>query len=492
MPCGNASEDVAWQDVVAVNMPGAMPGEGERAAAAAAQPSLAIRLADVDKNYKLYPGPRERFFDALGLYRCLPKWFRPAFAQFPALRRLNLTVNKGERIGIVGRNGAGKTTLLKLITGNFAPSAGSVQVKGTVQALMQVGLGFHPELTGYDNIRASLVYNGLADGDLEAALADIIDFAELGEFLHQPLKTYSLGMRSRTQFAAATAVTPDILIIDEVLGAGDSYFSAKSAVRMRKLTQSGCTLLLVSHSMPQILQFCDKAIWIDRGAIVMSGQARDVVGAYEVESQRRIVSCTEGENAEFLDYRAKRWISDAIERQEIPSGEAAEETSSQLDDGRRVFRWPSERGVKIRRISCSANGREVQVYNSGHRMDINLELEHEVTAQLQCRYYLSIFNLEALRVAWITSPVDAFDGRAGNRRFVTVGLDPLLLGSGDFVLSCSVFDATDPAMINMATRYDLLARCLQFRVVENDGRQSPIFHHPASWNFRPSLNVGES
>jgi lipopolysaccharide transport system ATP-binding protein len=472
-------------------MPEAVPVQDERAAATVTAPTVAIRLVDVDKTYKLYPGPRERFLDALGLYRCLPKWFRPAFTDFPALRGLNLTVRKSERIGIIGRNGAGKTTLLKLITGNFAPSAGSVQVKGTVQALMQVGLGFHPELTGYDNIRAALVYNGLANGDLESALADIIDFAELGEFLHQPLKTYSLGMRSRTQFAAATAVTPDILIIDEILGAGDSYFSAKSAIRMRKLAESGCTLLLVSHSMPQILQFCEKAIWIDRGAIVMSGQAQEVVGAYEVDSQRRIVSCKEGENAEFPDYRAKRWISDAIERQEIPTGEAGEEISSELDDGRRVFRWPSERGVKIRRISCSANGREAHVYHSGHRMEINLELEHEVTARLQCRYYLSIFNLEALRVAWMTSPVDTFDGRAGNRRLVTIGLDPLLLGSGDFVLSCSVFDGTDPAMINMATRYDLLARCLQFRVVENDGRQSPIFHHPASWKFHPSLNIRE-
>ena len=404
-------------------MPEARPVEGERATAAAAEPAVAIRLVDVDKIYKLYPGPRERLLDALGLYRCLPKWFRPAFAEFHALRGLNLTVHKSERIGIIGRNGAGKTTLLKLITGNFAPSAGSVQVKGTVQALMQVGLGFHPELTGYDNIRASLVYNGLADRDLESALADIIDFAELGEFLHQPLKTYSLGMRSRTQFAAATAVTPDILIIDEILGAGDSYFSAKSSVRMRKLAQSGCTLLLVSHSMPQILQFCEKAIWIDGGAIVMSGQARGVVGAYEVESQRRIVSRKEGENAEFPDYRAKGWISDAIERQEIPSGEAGKEISSQLDDGRRVFRWPSEPGVKIRRIYCSANGREVHLYKSGQRMDINLELEHEVTAEVQCRYYLSIFNLEALRVAWITSPVDTFDGRAGNRRLAWISTD---------------------------------------------------------------------
>jgi len=222
----------------------------ETAATVETQPSppLSIALENVSKVYRLYPSPVAQMIDVLGLDRFMP-WRRASYPEFPALDDVTLTLHKGERVGIVGRNGAGKTTLLKLITGNFRPSKGTVRVEGRVQALMQVGLGFHPEFTGRENIRSSLLYNGLSGEAFQAAVADVIDFVELGEFLDQPLKTYSLGMSGRLQFAAATAIQPEILIVDEVLGAGDAYFSAKSAERMERFAESGCTLLLVSHSM---------------------------------------------------------------------------------------------------------------------------------------------------------------------------------------------------------------------------------------------------
>src|SRR5688572_23340088 len=173
----------------------------------------AVELVDVHKTYRLDRQPLRRLFGQP----------RPG-ATFDALRGVSLRVEKGGRLGIVGRNGAGKTTLLKLLTGNFAATRGSVTINGSVQALMQVGLGFHAEFTGYENARSALLYNGLSGAALEAALADVVEFCELGEFLHQPFSTYSLGMRLRLQFAAATAVRPDILIIDEIMVAGDAYF----------------------------------------------------------------------------------------------------------------------------------------------------------------------------------------------------------------------------------------------------------------------------
>ena len=240
----------------------------------------AVVLDGVSKIYRLYDSPSEQALDVFGLSR-LRFWRKPKYHDRAALEGVSLTVRRGERVGIIGRNGAGKTTLLKLITGNFAPSCGSVAVNGSVQALINIGLGFHPEFTGYENIRASLVYNGLAEAELNAAIEDIVDFIELDEYLHQPIKTYSLGMQSRLYFATATAIRPDILIIDEVLGAGDAYFSAKSADRMKRLTSSGATLLLVSHSMTQILQFCDEAIWIENGKVMLRDSALTVINAYE-------------------------------------------------------------------------------------------------------------------------------------------------------------------------------------------------------------------
>ena len=146
---------------------------------------------------------------------------------------------------------------------------------------MATGVGFHSDFTGAENIRASLLYSGLPGKEIEATIDDIVDFCELGDFLHQPVKTYSLGMRSRLQFAAATAIKPDILIIDEMLGAGDAYFTIKSNERLRKLTSSGCTVLLVTHSMSHVIQLCQRAIWINHGRILKEGEPRDVVGAYE-------------------------------------------------------------------------------------------------------------------------------------------------------------------------------------------------------------------
>ncbi|MGQ0524120.1 MAG: ABC transporter ATP-binding protein, partial [Betaproteobacteria bacterium] len=242
--------------------------------------------------------------DVLGVSR-LPFWKKRSYQEFAALKDINLEVLRGQRIGIVGRNGAGKTTLLKLITGNFQPTAGRITVNGQVQALMDMGLGFHQELSGLDNIKASLIYNGLSSGEIEDATADIIEFAELGDYLFQPLKTYSLGMQARLGFATATAIKPDILIIDEVLGAGDGYFAAKSAERMKQLTGNGVTLLLVSHSTPQIVQFCETAIWIDKGRIVENGDAMEVVKAYDAYLRSLDEKRIQIENSKRIDKRLK-------------------------------------------------------------------------------------------------------------------------------------------------------------------------------------------
>lgn len=241
----------------------------------------AIRLSGVSKMYKVFPTRRGRLLDALGLSRFL---LRPSGQprQFWSVRDVDLSLPRGARVGIIGRNGAGKSTLLKLITGAIAPTEGQIEVNGKVQALFEAGTGFHPEFTGYENIRASLTYQGLDGAKIDAAVEDISEFTELGEFLGQPIKTYSMGMLARLAFATATAVLPDILIIDEVLGAGDAYFLSKSSERMRRLVEnSGATVLLVSHAVEQILQYCEECVWVERGRIVRRGRALEVVNAYQ-------------------------------------------------------------------------------------------------------------------------------------------------------------------------------------------------------------------
>ena len=241
----------------------------------------AIRMENLGKMYKLYSRPGDKVLDALGINRFL-FWRKNYYHEFWALRDINMEIKKGDRIGIIGRNGAGKSTLLKLISGNIFPTEGKLEVNGKIQALLELGTGFHPEFTGRENIRASLAYQGLPTSQINRKEEEIIDFAELEGFIDQPIKTYSTGMNARLAFSTATAIEPEILIIDEVLGAGDAYFAGKCVERMKKLTEeSGATVIFVSHDLSSVQRLCSRVDWLERGKIVMRGQSLEVVKAYE-------------------------------------------------------------------------------------------------------------------------------------------------------------------------------------------------------------------
>src|SRR4051812_45482837 len=238
--------------------------------------AAAIRIDKLSRMYKRYRQPRHRVLDALG-FKLSPN----DFDEFWALRDISFTVGRGERVGLVGRNGAGKSTLLSIVCGRLMPTAGSVTVNGKVQALMELGTGFHPEFTGRQNILASLAYQGVTGARARGLLEEIVDFSELEEFIEQPVKTYSSGMYARLAFSTATAIEPDLLIIDEILGAGDAYFASKCADRMRRLTEdSGATVLFVSHDITSVQALCTRAIWIERGQLHMEGDTLSVSKSY--------------------------------------------------------------------------------------------------------------------------------------------------------------------------------------------------------------------
>ncbi|WP_286883314.1 ABC transporter ATP-binding protein [Aneurinibacillus sp. UBA3580] len=237
---------------------------------------IAISISHVSKMFKIYKRPRERILDLLGLGILT----RNKADEFWALKDIDLKIKKGSKIALIGRNGAGKSTLLKIIAGNLKPTTGEVQVAGKVSALMELGTGFHPEFTGRENIYASLSYSGIVGKEAKEKFDEIVDFSELEEFIDKPVKTYSAGMYARLAFAASTAIVPEILIIDEILGAGDAYFVNKSIERMKKLTEGGTTVLFVSHDITAVQKMCNEAIWIDRGRVVMEGHILDVSAEY--------------------------------------------------------------------------------------------------------------------------------------------------------------------------------------------------------------------
>jgi ABC-type polysaccharide/polyol phosphate transport system ATPase subunit len=209
-------------------------------------------------------------------------WKRqPSETPFYALKNVTFDVVEGESIAVIGGNGAGKSTLLSLVTGLAIPNEGSIQVKGRVAALLELGAGFHPDLTGRENVYMNAALLGFSRKETNNLFDSIVEFSGVGEFINQSLRTYSTGMSLRLAFSVAVNLNPDILIVDEILAVGDQSFHGKCIDRIRRLRKAGKTLLFVSHNAGMVLELCDRAIWLDHGELVMQGAAKEVVSAYQ-------------------------------------------------------------------------------------------------------------------------------------------------------------------------------------------------------------------
>lgn len=236
--------------------------------------NIAIKIQNLTKTYKLYNKPADRMKESL---HPLKKKYHK---KFHALNNVSFEVKKGETVGIIGKNGSGKSTLLKIITGVLTPSGGRVVVQGKISAILELGAGFNPEMTGIENIYLNTSINGMNKKQTNEKIDDIIAFAELGQFIHQPMKTYSSGMKSRLAFAVSININPDILIIDEALSVGDAAFSRKCFAKIEEIRSKGATILFVSHSEGSIVSLCSRAIWIDNGEQIIDGIPKLVTGLY--------------------------------------------------------------------------------------------------------------------------------------------------------------------------------------------------------------------
>lgn len=205
---------------------------------------------------------------------------KTAYEDFEALKGITLELSKGEALGIIGHNGAGKSTLLKVVAKVIKPIGGEVLVRGSIAPLIELGAGFDPELTGRENIYLNASILGFSRKEIDKKLDKIVEFSELGEFIHSPLKSYSSGMISRLGFSIATEVDPDILIIDEILAVGDEHFRKKCDERMQKFKERGITILLVSHNMTEVRRLCDRVLWLDHGMSKRYGDVQTITEEY--------------------------------------------------------------------------------------------------------------------------------------------------------------------------------------------------------------------
>lgn len=262
---------------------------------------LAIKVEDISKMYKLYEKPKDRFKEALGLTK------KKRYYEHYALNHVSFDVKKGETVGIIGTNGSGKSTILKIITGVLNPTSGSLTVDGRISALLELGAGFNMEYTGIENIYLNGTMMGFSREEISGRLDSILQFADIGDFVNQPVKTYSSGMFVRLAFAVAINIEPEILIVDEALSVGDVFFQVKCYHKFEEFKKMGKTILFVSHDLSSISKYCDRVILLNKGIKLAEGRPKEIVDMYKQvlvqQEEERDVPETKG----VKEYKAGAW-----------------------------------------------------------------------------------------------------------------------------------------------------------------------------------------
>jgi ABC-type polysaccharide/polyol phosphate transport system ATPase subunit len=354
----------------------------------------AIEVAHASKIYRRF-AHRKQFatLKSALLTRSLIKNLRPD-ETFTALSDVTVTVPKGQTLGVIGRNGSGKSTLLKLVAGITKPTSGTVRVNGRISALIELGAGFHPEISGRENVFINGIMLGLSKREVAKRFDEIVEFAELKEFIDAPVKTYSSGMYMRLGFAVAIHVDPEVLLVDEVLAVGDEGFTHKCLDKFAEFKRRGKTILLVTHSLGLVERFCDEALWLDTGTVKGMGDPKRVVGAYITD-----VEVAEEEHLAAGDAKARE--SAAVVSPDEPAAAVLPdnpvETATGPSDMFRATegRWGS-REIEIVDVALSdGSGERGHVFHSGDRLDVRLRLRAPVAIE-DFVVGIGIFNAEGV------------------------------------------------------------------------------------------------
>jgi ABC-type polysaccharide/polyol phosphate transport system ATPase subunit len=335
----------------------------------------AIDVNHVSKIYRRYSGRHFATLKSALLQRSILRDLRPGEA-FPALTDVSFTVPKGSTFGVVGRNGSGKSTALKLVAGITKPTTGTVKVDGRIYALIELGAGFHPEISGRENVFINGIMLGLTKREIQDRFDEIVDFAELRDFIDAPVKTYSSGMYMRLGFAVAINVDPDVLLIDEVLAVGDEGFTHKCLDKFSEFRRRGKTILLVTHSLPLVERFCDEAIWLDGGRALALGDPKRVIDAY-------LTRVEEGEERHLAATTAKAVETAAADAAPVNMFEATE------------GRWGS-REVEITAVTLVDRENQPSfVFHSGDPMSIKVAV-HAAAPTADFAFGIGVFNADGV------------------------------------------------------------------------------------------------
>lgn len=444
---------------------------------------LAIRAEDVSKVYRRFAHKRQfATLKSAILSGSLVRDLRPD-ETFRALDGVSFDVEAGKTYGIIGRNGSGKSTMLKCVAGITKPTTGKITVNGRISALIELGAGFHPEISGRENVFINGIMLGLSKSEIERRFDEIVEFAELAPFIDAPVKTYSSGMYMRLGFAVAVHVDPDVLLVDEVLAVGDEGFAHKCLDKFAEFRRRGKTILLVTHSLGLVERFCDEALWLDKGKVKAVGDPKRVVDAYvtEVEESEEAFLAAE-------DARARARV-DLGAGSSVPSpdgADAAAVTAGNVEAPADMFqaeagRWGSG-DIEITKVDLvGPDGQAGHVFHSGEPMTIRLQ----VAARKPVRDFvfgIGLFNSDGVCIYGTNTNIEEMSAQEvageGEVRFV---IDELALTEGTYKLDLAVHKLD-------GFPYDYHRQLYTFRV-KSRVKDVGFFRPRHSWAFSPSIRL---
>jgi len=433
----------------------------------------AIELINVTKIYRRYA--RRKQFATLKsalLSGSLIQDLQPD-ETFPALQGVSFSVPAGRTYGIIGRNGSGKSTALKLVAGITKPTTGTVKVVGRISALIELGAGFHPEISGRENVFINGIMLGLTKREVTRRFDEIVEFAEMQQFIDAPVKTYSSGMYMRLGFAVAIHVDPDVLLVDEVLAVGDEGFTHKCLDKFGEFKRRGKTILLVTHSLNLVERFCDEALWLDNGKVRGSGDSKRVVGAYLTDvgrSEEKELARTEERAHESAGH-------EAVQESGVPDPASVVEDMTHTDEGR----WGS-REIEITGVTFETGQGEVShIFQSGDPMSIHLA----VRAHQPCSDFvfgIGVYSADGVNCYGTNTHLEEFkphdihgDGE------VTFAIQSLDLVEGTYKLDVAVHKRD-------GYPYDYHRLLYTFRV-KSRSKEVGIYRPRHDWTFSPNIRL---
>ncbi|MBR4628449.1 MAG: ABC transporter ATP-binding protein [Ruminococcus sp.] len=427
----------------------------------------AIEVNNITKHFKVYPDKGAQLKERL-LFRK-----RSRFEIRDVLKGISFSVKNGEAVGLIGHNGCGKSTTLKLLTRIMYPDSGTITMNGRVSSLIELGAGFHPDMSGRENIYTNAAIFGLTKKEIDARLSDIVEFSELAEFIDNPVRTYSSGMYMRLAFSVAINVDADILLIDEILAVGDTNFQTKCFNRLRELKAAGITIIIVTHDLSTIEKFCDRAIWLNDGLIVKEGRSPEVVDAYFNFMNHKRIEAEEAAAAE----KASQEPPEEVPAEEQPAEEQPPEQEQTSGDG--IDYTANRFGLKYIEITkarmIGASGKDSRIFPAGS--DLTIEIDFKVNKPLdEYIFGFGFYTLEGECLYGNNTQLDRItvktDSTTGTVAVDVLGL-PLL--AGKYLLNVAVVD-------NNGTPMDFYRNYCDFEVVSDD-RSTGYFSIPHKWRI---------